>query len=253
MQRMRTRAGLRDECLAGTAEQSQACCCVCGAGNGDGSHRDRGLPLHHDVADVSEAERGGPARPASRRRAFLAAGAASALASNLRPAAAQAPDQAATVLADTAPLFPGFRQERIRTTGATINTLVGGKGPPLLLIHGHPETHVAWWKVAPKLAERFSVVAPDLRGYGDSSKPDGGPGHVNYSKPAPPGHAPGRQRSRAGLAEPRRRGRVLLPCTCAATLQKNGPPQRVSSHAVWSICAVMARSSASCRLNTSWR
>lgn len=81
-------------------------------------------------------------------------------------------------------LFPGFKQSFIQTPGATINTLVGGDGPPLLLLHGHPETHVTWHKVAPKLAQRFTLVLTDLRGYGDSSKPDGGPGHANYSKRA---------------------------------------------------------------------
>ena len=81
-----------------------------------------------------------------------------------------------------AQLFPGFTQQFVTTTGATINTLSGGNGPPLLLIHGHPETHVCWQNVAAKLAERFTVVLTDLRGYGDSSKPDGGPGHLNYSK-----------------------------------------------------------------------
>ena len=91
-------------------------------------------------------------------------------------------------------LFPGFKQRFIQTegvevqgkkaSGATINTLVGGKGPPLLLIHGHPETHVAWHKVAGRLAERFTVVLTDLRGYGDSSKPGGGPDHIDYSKHA---------------------------------------------------------------------
>jgi haloacetate dehalogenase len=80
--------------------------------------------------------------------------------------------------------FPGFRQSFVRTSGAVINTLVGGSGPPLLLIHGHPETHVAWHKVAATLSQRFSVVLTDLRGYGDSSKPDGGADHINYSKRA---------------------------------------------------------------------
>ena len=59
---------------------------------------------------------------------------------------------------------------------------IGGEGPPLLLLHGHPQTHVTWHKIAPVLAQRFTVIAPDLRGYGDSSKPEGGEHHVNYSK-----------------------------------------------------------------------
>jgi len=60
----------------------------------------------------------------------------------------------------------------------------GGSGPPLLLLHGYPQTHVIWHKIAPQLAERFTVVMTDLRGYGDSSKPDGGENHANYSKRA---------------------------------------------------------------------
>ncbi len=80
------------------------------------------------------------------------------------------------------PFLPGFQGRQIDTPGARIHVAVGGSGPPLLLLHGHPQTHVTWHKVAPRLAERFTVVAPDLRGYGDSSKPEGGPGHVNYSK-----------------------------------------------------------------------
>ncbi|OTP76143.1 alpha/beta fold hydrolase [Caballeronia sordidicola] len=78
--------------------------------------------------------------------------------------------------------FPGFSQRFIKTSGATINTLVGGEGPPLLLIHGHPATHMEWHKVATQLAQKYTVVLVDLRGYGDSSKPDGGVNHVNYSK-----------------------------------------------------------------------
>jgi haloacetate dehalogenase len=75
----------------------------------------------------------------------------------------------------------GFDQFRIKTDGAEIFGRKGGSGPPLLLLHGHPQTHFAWHKVAPALAERFTVVMPDLRGYGDSSKPDGGERHRNYS------------------------------------------------------------------------
>jgi haloacetate dehalogenase len=83
-----------------------------------------------------------------------------------------------------ASLFPGFEARRVQTTGAEIALIVGGSGPPLLLLHGYPQTHAMWHKVALQLAQRFTVVCPDLRGYGDSSKPDGGAMHVNYSKRA---------------------------------------------------------------------
>jgi haloacetate dehalogenase len=80
-----------------------------------------------------------------------------------------------------AELLPGFRRQRIRTKGAEINVAVGGNGPPLLLLHGNPLTLVSWHKIAPSLAQSFTVVATDLRGYGDSSKPDGGPDHAGYT------------------------------------------------------------------------
>jgi haloacetate dehalogenase len=70
------------------------------------------------------------------------------------------------------------------SAGVTIRFATRGTGPALLLIHGHPKTHVTWRKVAPALAERYTVVAPDLRGYGDSGKPDGGEAHANYAKRA---------------------------------------------------------------------
>ena len=82
-----------------------------------------------------------------------------------------------------ATLFPAFARRRIPTTGAEINLVVGGSGPPLLL-HGYPQTHAMWHKIAPRLASDFTVVCTDLRGYGDSSKPQGGADHVNYSKRA---------------------------------------------------------------------
>ena len=78
-------------------------------------------------------------------------------------------------------LLPGFQARRIRTSGAEINVLTKGDGPPLLLIHGHPETHLTWHKIAPALAEEYTVVLPDLRGYGDSSKPGYSDDNSNYS------------------------------------------------------------------------
>jgi len=80
-------------------------------------------------------------------------------------------------------LFPGFAAHDIATDeGVHIHARTGGKGPPLLLLHGHPQTHAIWHKVAPALAEHFSLVLADLRGYGASSKPLGAPDHGNYSK-----------------------------------------------------------------------
>jgi len=80
--------------------------------------------------------------------------------------------------------FPGFEQRQIETSGAKINLLTRGSGPPLLLLHGYPQTHVMWRKVALRLAQDFTVVVPDLRGYGDSSKPPAGENFINYSKRA---------------------------------------------------------------------
>lgn len=79
-------------------------------------------------------------------------------------------------------LFPGFAQRRVRVNGATIHLVTAGTGPALLLLHGYPQTHAIWHRIAPKLARRYTVVCPDLRGYGDSSKPKGLPDHSNYSK-----------------------------------------------------------------------
>jgi haloacetate dehalogenase len=78
-------------------------------------------------------------------------------------------------------LFPGFRVEEVQTSGAIIHVLSKGSGPPLLLIHGHPFTHVTWQKVAPALTDSYTVIAPDLRGYGDSSKPPYSPRSQDYS------------------------------------------------------------------------
>jgi haloacetate dehalogenase len=81
-------------------------------------------------------------------------------------------------------LFPGFETRKVSTSGATINLVRGGSGPPLLLVHGYPQTHVEWHKIAGRLAQKFTVVAPDLRGYGDSSRPPDGENHAGYSKRA---------------------------------------------------------------------
>jgi haloacetate dehalogenase len=81
-------------------------------------------------------------------------------------------------------VFEGFTLERIDVGDAELRVRHGGTGPAVLLLHGHPRTHVTWHKVAPVLAERFTVVCPDLRGYGESSKPPTTPDHAPYSKRA---------------------------------------------------------------------
>jgi haloacetate dehalogenase len=79
-------------------------------------------------------------------------------------------------------LFPQARDVRVVRDGVEIAAWVMGSGPPLLLLHGYPQTRAMWHRVAPALAERFTLVASDLRGYGDSSAPEGDPAHGNYSK-----------------------------------------------------------------------
>ena len=81
-------------------------------------------------------------------------------------------------------MLNNFIREQRDVNGVRINFRHGGKGPPLLLLHGYPQTHVIWHKVADALAEKFTLVMPDLRGYGDSSKPKGDADHGNYSKRA---------------------------------------------------------------------
>ncbi len=81
-------------------------------------------------------------------------------------------------------MFEAFERVRVEAGDAEINLVRGGEGPPVLLLHGYPQTHSMWHAVAPRLAEYFTIVATDLRGYGDSSKPFGSEDHATYSKRA---------------------------------------------------------------------
>lgn len=115
------------------------------------------------------------------RRSFLGASVgamAAGFAAQALPALAQTPTDVPSNF------FPGFRRHTIQTSGTTINVLVGGNGSPILLLHGYPQTHVEWRKIAPQLSANYTVVIPDLRGYGDSGKPEDGDNHINYSKRA---------------------------------------------------------------------
>jgi len=80
--------------------------------------------------------------------------------------------------------FPGFKKDKKTVSGAVISFVAGGSGPGLLLLHGYPQTHIMWRKIAPQLSKKFTVIIPDLRGYGDSSKPREGENHSGYSKRA---------------------------------------------------------------------
>ena len=114
------------------------------------------------------------------RRELLKTAAAVATAALATPKTAAAQDPT-----DTLRFFPaGFKHERVKTSGAEINVVRGGDGPPLLLMHGAPQSHVSWHKVAPDFARDHTVIMPDLRGYGDSSKSPDTPDHANYSKRA---------------------------------------------------------------------
>ena len=81
-------------------------------------------------------------------------------------------------------MLDAFDERRIALRDAEIYLRTGGAGPPLLLLHGYPQTHVIWHRVAPRLAETFTLVMPDLRGYGQSKGPSADAGHLNYSKRA---------------------------------------------------------------------
>jgi haloacetate dehalogenase len=124
------------------------------------------------------------------RRQFMSAAAAAGVATQLVSASRDALAQTATTtspsptppLPPDSGLFRGFEAKWIRTNGADIFLRHGGNGPPLLLLHGNPQTLACWHKIAEPLARRFHVVAADLRGYGDSVGPtDGGEEHINYS------------------------------------------------------------------------
>jgi haloacetate dehalogenase len=80
------------------------------------------------------------------------------------------------------PLLAGFSNALVAANDTLIHIARAGSGPPVLLLHGYPQTHVMWHRVAPALADRFTVVCTDLRGYGNSSKPPANEGHVAYSK-----------------------------------------------------------------------
>src|SRR5580692_2937988 len=113
------------------------------------------------------------------RRIFLEQSTAALIAG---AAAAQAASQAADPTDTTRFFPPGFKLSKVQTSGATINVMKGGEGPPLLLLHGAFFSHISWRLVAPELARQYTLVIPDLRGYGDSSKPPDGVNHANYSK-----------------------------------------------------------------------
>lgn len=117
----------------------------------------------------------------SRRSLLGTASAALGVLSMAKPDALLA-QQAPTDAELDAKYFPGFEVKEIAANNVTIHTLVGGSGPPVLLLHGAPLSHLSWAEVAVNLAKDFTVVCPDLRGYGWSSKPDGGENHINYSK-----------------------------------------------------------------------
>ena len=85
---------------------------------------------------------------------------------------------------DLPELFPGYASEWIKTRSGRIFARIGGKGPPLLLLHGFSETHVMWHRVAPKLADKFTVIIADLPGYGSSDIPESDQDHTSYTKRA---------------------------------------------------------------------
>ena len=133
--------------------------------------------------------------------------------------------------AEVAALFPGFKHLDIRTKGAVIRLRHGGSGPPLLLLHGNSQNHATWSGVAARLAERYHVVLADLRGYGDSSLPDPGPNHINYS-------------SAFWRGRIRRRGQPWAPTTSARADARYQPSHaRSAEDAIMKVCILDVPSS----------
>lgn len=116
----------------------------------------------------------------NRREMLGLAASATVLPALARPVMAQTTAGAGSTLR----FFPGFNSARVKTSGAEINLVHAGSGPPLLLMHGAPQTHVSMRHLAADLVKDYTVIATDLRGYGDSSKPPDGENHGNYSKRA---------------------------------------------------------------------
>ena len=115
---------------------------------------------------------------ATRREILQTAALAAGAAAITKPAAAQANTEPAWPR-----LFPaGFKNERVKTSGAEINVVTGGQGQPLLLMHGAPQSLCSWHLIAPELSKQYRLVMIDLRGYGDSSKPEDQPNHASQSK-----------------------------------------------------------------------
>jgi haloacetate dehalogenase len=136
-------------------------------------------------------------------------------------------------------LFPGFASHRVDTGEAEIFARIGGSGPPLLLLHGYPQTHHCWHKIAPRLAERLTVVAADLRGYGQSSIPAPDPEHRVYSKRAMAADAVALMRalghSRFAIAGHDRGGRVAYRAALdhPATITRLGMLDILPTAMVW--------------------
>jgi haloacetate dehalogenase len=122
------------------------------------------------------------ARPRSLGRRNFMGGSLGALSAGLM--SQTVPLHAQDASAGSSDFFPGFRKQKIETTGTMINLVVGGNGPPILLLHGYPATHILWRKLAAELAKTHTVVASDLRGYGDSGRPADGENHFGHSKRA---------------------------------------------------------------------